>query len=72
VATFTIYSYYTIKDISSKVLYINSITLILYREINNNITTIVTIIFINKSEVAERRRILIYNNDKIFSATVYY
>ena len=72
VATLTIYSYYTIINTSSKVLYISGIVLILYREISNNITTIVTIISINKSEVAERRRVSIYYNDKVLSATVYY
>jgi len=72
VATLIIYSYYTIINTSSKVLYINGIVLILYREIDNNITTIVTVIFINKNEVAERRRVLTYYNDKVFSATVYY
>jgi len=72
VTTLTIYSYYTIINTSSKVLYISGIVLILCREISNNITTIVTIISINKSEVAERRRVSIYYNDKVLSATVYY
>ncbi len=36
VTTLIIYSYYTIINTSSEVLYINSITLILYPEINNN------------------------------------
>jgi len=72
VATLTIYSYYTIINTSSKVLYINGTVLILYREISNNITTIVTVISINKREVAERRRVSTYYNDKVFSATVYY
>ncbi len=71
-ATLTIYSYYTIINTSSKVLYISGIILILYREINNNITTIITVIFINKSEIAERRRVSTYYNDKVLSATVYY
>ena len=71
-ATLTIYSYYTIINTSSKVLYISGVVLILYREISNNITTIVTVISINKSEVAERRRVSTYYNDKVFSATVYY
>jgi len=65
VATLTIYSYY-------KVLYISGVVLILYREIGNNITTIITVISINKSEVAERRRVSTYYNDKVLSATVYY
>ncbi len=72
VVTFTIYFYCTIINTSSKILYINGIALILYPEINNNITTIVTIISINKSKVAERRRVSTYNNTKVFSATVYY
>ena len=72
VATFTIYSYYTIINTSSKVLCINGIALILYPEISNNINTIVTVVTINKSEVAERRRVSTYNNTKVFSATVYY
>ncbi len=71
-ATLTIYFYYTIKNTSSKVLYISGIVLILYREISNNITIIITVISINKSEVAERRRVSSYNNNKVLSATVYY
>jgi hypothetical protein len=72
VTIFTIYSYYTIININSKVLYINSIALILYPEINNNIIIIVTIISINKSKIAKRRRVLKYNDIKVFSAIVYY
>ncbi len=72
VATLTIYSYYTIINTSSKVLYISGTVLILCREISNNITTIATVISINKSEVAERRRASTYYNNKIFNATVYY
>jgi len=72
VATSTIYFYYTIRNISSKVLYITGTVLILYPEISNNIITIVTVISINKNEITERRRVSIYNNNKIFSATVYY
>ncbi len=72
VATFTIYSYYTIINTSSKVLYISGIALILYPEISNNITIIVTVVTINKNKVTERRRVSTYNNTKVFSATVYY
>jgi len=72
VATLTIYSYYTIINTSSKVLYISGIALILYPEISNNITIIVTVVIINKSKVAERRRVSTYNNTKVLSATVYY
>jgi len=72
VATFTIYSYYTIINTSSKVLYISSTALILYPEISNNITIIITVVTINKSKVAERRRVSTYNNTKVLSATVYY
>jgi len=72
VANLIIYSYYTIINTSSKVLYISGTALILYPEISNNITIIVTIVTINKSKVAERRRVSTYNNTKVFSATVYY
>ncbi len=71
-ATLTIYSYYTIINTSSKVLYINGTALILCPEISNNITIIVTVVTINISKVTERRRVSTYNNIKVLSATVYY
>ncbi len=74
--TVATYPYYILllyyKNTSSKVLYISGIALILYPEISNNINTIVTVVIINKSKVAERRRVLIYSNVKVFNTTVYY
>jgi len=72
VATLTIYSYYTMINTSSKVLYISGTALILCPEISNNITIIITVVTINKSKMAERRRVSTYSNAEVFSATVYY